>query len=652
MMQRDRPKNIRQAMPAMQRILQRFWPQIRQQRPLLMIAGIGLVTEVFARLLAPWPLKLIFDYILLPEAHSAELDWPILRSLSPQWLLIVLSIAIVATAALRAISAYISLVGLSLAASRIITKVRAQLYAHLQRLSLSFHYQAKSGDLLTRITSDIDRLRDVTVNETLPLLINTLTLFCMVGIMFRLDWELALIAMAVLPLFIFSSVRLTYRIRKVARQQRRRESAMAATAAEAIGAIKVVQALSLEGRLERIFSSDNQQSLEDSARTQQLSAGLQRTVEILVAIATAMVLWRGVILVQRGNATPGDLLVFITYLKSAFKPTRQLAKHMAKISKATASGERIVDLLEIVPAVRNKPHAIAAPPFQGNIQFRNVHFAYEPDSGTLTLENISFEAIAGQRIALVGPSGGGKSTLVSLLLRLYDPLAGKILIDGQDIRDYQLNSLRQQISIVLQDSILFGATISENIAYGICHSHRDASGIRPRKLNKELKKELKREPKKELASVSHSEIEQAARLANAHEFIMALPQGYDTLMSERGSTLSGGQRQRIAIARAAIRKAPIVILDEPTVGLDNKSERSVNDALDKLTQNSTTFLITHDLRACRDFDQILYIENGQVLERGTHTQLMHLGKHYAALYQLQSAIARPHPACECQQHQS
>ncbi|MEL6602237.1 MAG: ABC transporter ATP-binding protein [Cyanobacteria bacterium J06614_10] len=641
MLQRDRPKNIRQAVPAMQRILQRFWPQIRQQRSLLTFAGIGLLTEVFARLLAPWPLKLIFDYILIPETHNADLDWPILRSLSPQGLLLVLAIAIVATAGLRAISAYISLVNLSLAASRIITKVRAQLYAHLQRLSLSFHYQTQSGDLLTRITGDIERLRDVTVNETLPLLINTLTLFSMVGIMFWLDWELALIAMAVLPLFIISSTRLTYRIRKVARQQRRRESAMAATAAEAIGAIKVVQALSLESRLERIFSSDNQQSLEDSARTQQLSAGLQRTVEILVAIATAMVLWRGVILVQQGNATPGDLLVFITYLKSAFKPTRQLAKHMAKISKATASGERIVDLLEIVPAVRNKPDAITAPPFQGNIQFRNVHFAYDPDSlpGRLTLENISFQARAGQRIALVGPSGGGKSTLVSLLLRLYDPLAGKILIDGHDIRDYQLNSLRQQISIVLQDSILFGASISENIAYGISHTSSDSTSPRTEIRHGSRSKELK--------PVSQTDIEQAAQLANAHDFIMALPQGYDTLISERGSTLSGGQRQRIAIARAAIRKAPIVILDEPTVGLDRKSERSVNDALTKLTQNSTTFLITHDLRASKDFDQILYIENGRMLEHGTHSQLLAQDQHYAALYHIQSAVAKSRSTCEC-----
>lgn len=605
MIKRKSPKNLQQAVPAMQRIVRQFWPQIRKQSSLLTLAGAGLVAEIFARLLAPWPLKLIFDYILLPDAHNAELDWVLLRNARPDVLLMILAIAVIATAALRAVSAYLSLVGLSLAASRIITEVRSKLYAHLQQLSLSFHYQAKSGDLVTRITSDIDRLRDVTVTATLPLAINTLTLFSMVGVMFWLDWELALISLAVLPLFVLSSLKLTKRIQTVARQQRQRESAMAATAAEAIGAIKVVQALSLESRLERIFASDNRQSLEDSARTQQLSAGLQRTVEILVAIATSLVLWRGVILVQAGSATPGDLLVFITYLKTAFKPTRQLAKQMAQISKATASGERIIDLLDVVPDVRDKRGAIAAPPFRGDIRFRNVCFAYDADK--MILEKVTFHAQAGQRIALVGPSGGGKSTLVSLLLRLYDPLAGQVCIDGRDIRDYKLDSLRGQISIVLQDSVLFGATIRDNIAYGTIKATDEA-------------------------------IEKAARLANAHDFIMDLPQGYDTLMSERGATLSGGQRQRIAIARAAVRQAPIVILDEPTVGLDNKSEKAVNEALRRLTQNSTTFLITHDLRASSDFDQILYVANSHILEHGTHSELMQRGKHYAALYQMQAAV--------------
>ncbi|MEO1392627.1 MAG: ABC transporter ATP-binding protein [Cyanobacteria bacterium J06634_5] len=599
------PKTIQQTLPGLRRIIRRFWPQIRKQKGLLSLATLALVSKVFARLTAPWPLKLIFDFVLVPDAHSAELNWPLLRDLSPNMLLAVLAVAIIVTAALRATSAYVSLVGLSVAASRIMTDVRADLYAHIQRLSLSFHYQSKSGDLITRITSDIDTLRSATVNATLPLIVDTLTLISMVGVMFWIDWELALIGLTVFPLFILSSLKMTKRIKKVSRQQRRRESAMAATVAESIGAIKVVQALSLERRLEKIFASDNRQSLEDTARTQQLSSGLQRTAEILVAIATALVLWRGAIIVQQGTATPGDLLVFITYLKTAFKPTRDLAKEASKISKATASGERIIDLFEMMPEIRNQPGAMTAQSFRGDISFQNVYFAYE--SNRMILENISFVAEAGERIALVGPSGGGKSTLVSLLLRLYDPLLGQVTIDGKDIRDYRLDSLRQQISIVLQDSVLFGTTVRENIAYGT-------------------------------TGASDANIEKAAKLANAHDFIMQLPQGYNTLISERGLTLSGGQRQRIAIARAAVRKARIVILDEPTVGLDNNSEKAVNEALKRLTINSTTFLITHDLRASKDCDQIFYIENGQILERGTHAALMCQGQHYAALYQLQTAI--------------
>lgn len=604
LIKRKRPRSLQAALPSIRRIGQRFSPQIRKQGVLLTFSTIGLFVEVLARLLEPWPLKLIFDNIIVPGASATPRSVPF-SQLDPAVLLLGSAVAIIGVAALQAGAAYISLVGMSLAASRIVTEIRADLYAHLQRLSLSFHYKAKSGDLITRITSDIDRLRDVTVTAAVPLLVNTVTLIGMIGVMFFLDWELALIAIAIFPLFIFSTLKITKRIHSVARQQRQREGVMAATAAEAMGAIKVVQALSLEDMLEELFCRENEKSLEDVAKTQQLSAGLQRTVELLVAVATALVLWRGVHLVMQGSATAGDLLVFINYLKTAYRPTRQLAKHMAMISKATASGERIVDLLDVVPDIRDGRGAIAAPAFRGAVRFQDVCFGYEPDKSIL--KQLNFQIQPGQRVALVGPSGGGKSTLVSLLLRLYDPTSGEILIDGRDLRDYKLASLRRQMSIVLQDSVLFGVSIRDNISYG-CLGATDR------------------------------EITAAAKLANAHDFIMALPDGYDTLLGERGATLSGGQRQRIAIARAAIRQAPIVILDEPTVGLDNENEQAVTEALRRLTKGCTTFLITHDLRAATDADQILYIEQGRLLERGTHTELLRLGQRYAALYRMQAAI--------------
>ena len=281
----------------------------------------------------------------------------------------------------------------------------------------------------------------------------------------------------------------------------------------------------------------------------------------------------------------------------------QVVKHRKKIAKATASGERIINLLEVVPKIKDNRGAITAPRFWGKVEFKNVTFGYEPNRHIL--QNISFTLQPGQKVALVGPEGGGKSTLVSLLLRLYDPLEGQILVDGHNIKKYKLDSLRKQISIVLSDSFLFATTIRENIAYGCI-------------------------------SATEQAIRAAATLADANDFIMSTPDGYHTVLGERGKNISREQRQRIAIARAAVRKAPIVILDEPTTGLDNKSKGAVTEAIDRLTSNSTTFLITQDLRTSEQADQIFYIEKGQILERGTHSELMNLGEHYATLYRLQT----------------
>lgn len=600
-----RPQNLQQSLPSIGRIIRKFAPQIRKQGALIAIAFVALIAETILHLLEPWPLKFIFDNIILTGFKVGSLGIPAIDHLSPVGLLTLLALSLVAIAALRGAAAYISTVGMALAATAVMTDIRGNLYSHLQRLSLAFHSKAKTGDLIARVTYDVERLREVTVVAVLPLLTNVLTLIGMLGVMFWLNWELALIAISAFPLFILSTVRMTKQIQGVARKQRKREGAMAATAAEAMGAIKVVQALSLQGMLEKAFSGHNQKSLKEGAQAQKLSAGLERTVEVLVAIATAAVLWRGVQLVLAKAVTPGDLLIFITYLKIAFKPMRQLAKYTGQIAKATASGERIVDLLDTIPDIRDLRGAMDAPPFKGEVKFENVTFAYESES--IILRNLNFEVKPGQQVALVGASGGGKSSLVSLLLRLYDPLEGRILIDGHDLREYKVDSLRQQISIVLQDSVLFAVSIRDNIAYGSL-------------------------------GASEQEIVAAARLANADDFIMALPEGYDTIVGERGATLSGGQRQRIAIARAAVRQAPIVILDEPTTGLDNENERAVNEALERLTSDRTTFVISHDLQASVRADLILYIEGGKILERGSHSELMRLAGRYATLYRMQSVM--------------
>jgi len=309
-----------------------------------------------------------------------------------------------------------------------------------------------------------------------------------------------------------------------------------------------------------------------------------------------------------GELTPGDLLVFLAYLKNAFRPIQDFAKYTGRLGKASAAGERILDLLERVPDVRDRPDAVKAPVFIGEVRFQNVSFAYE--HGRSVLEGIDLSAKAGQFVALVGPSGGGKTTLAGLILRLYDPVEGSVLLDGQDIRQFTLESLRAQISVVLQDNLLFAASVRENIA---CSS----------------------------PGASMEQVEAAACLANAHEFIAALPEGYNTQLGERGVTISQGQRQRIAIARAAIRKTPILILDEPTAALDKKNERAVLEALARLNRGRTTFLITHNFQQATGADLIIYIEAGRVLERGTHEELLHANGAYAATYRLQAHATQP-----------
>lgn len=600
--------SLKTTLPSLWQLIRCFWPLLRQHKSLIGLASVAMVAEIGLRLLAPWPLKLIFDQVIVvsPNTMAANPSW--LSSLTPTMLLTLAALSVIGIAGLRAVASYGNKIGLALVGNRVLTQVRSDLYQHLQTLSLSFHTQAKSGDLITRLISDIGRLQEVAITAILPLFVHLFTLVGMVALMLWLNWQLAFVALGVFPLFLLTTVRLTSRIRTVAREQRQREGAMAATAAEAIGAIKVVQALSLEETLQDAFSSQNQKSLKEGVRGKRLSAKMERTVDVIVAIGTAMVLWFGARQVLDGRLTPGDLLVFIAYLKSAFKPMQDMAKYTGRIAKATASGERIVTILETVPEVQDHPDAIAAPPLQGHVSFEAVQFGY--DATTPVLDKLTLTIEPGQQIALVGPSGAGKSTLVSLLLRLYDPTAGQIRIDGYDIQDYTLASLRQQIGIVLQDSVLFGVSVRDNIAYG--------------RLN-----------------ATDEEIVAAAKLANAHDFIEALPQGYNTELGERGATLSGGQRQRIAIARAAIRQAPIIILDEPTTGLDQENEQIVLDALARLTQNRTTFIIAHNLQSVKQADLILYLEDGQLLEQGTYSELIARQGRFAAMQARQAILENP-----------
>ena len=596
---------ITQAVPGLWRLLRAFWPDVRQQWLLLIVSGIALLAEVGLRVLEPWPLKIVFDDVLIPAQQTQATASSGLAGLDPTWLLTAAAGVLVAVAGLRAVAAYWSTVSLAILGSRVMTQVRNRLYCHLQRLSLDYHSQARSGDLIVRVSSDASRLQEILLTAALPLVVSLLTLVGMVSVMAWLDFKLTLLALLTFPLFGLAANRLSRRIRRASLQQRQQEGAVAATAAESLAAIKLVQALSLEAAFAGVFAQQNHRSLAESVETKRLAAHLERTVDVLIALGTALVLWYGARLVIQDALSPGDVLVFLTYLKNAFKPVQNFAKYTGRLAKAAASGDRILNVLDQTPKVCDLAHARPAPILKGTVSLQNLHFAYAPNQAVLKGINLTVQP--GQQVALVGPSGSGKSTLTSLLLRLYDPTAGRVMLDGSDIRDYTLESLRPQMSVVLQDSLLFAATIRDNIAYGV-------------------------------AGVSDPEIEAAARLANAHDFIMALPNGYETVVGERGGTLSGGQRQRIAIARAAIRRTPILILDEPTTGLDNASEQAVAEALRRLAQHRTTFLITHDLHLAIQADQIVYLEQGQIIEQGTHTELMARNGAYATLFQMQAVV--------------
>jgi ATP-binding cassette subfamily B protein len=477
---------------------------------------------------------------------------------------------------------------MTLAASRFACAVRARMFEHLQSLSLAFHQRARSGDLITRFTHDVERLRDAASLSVVPLVANMLIVTTVLGVMFWVNVELACWSVVFLPILFFSSLRSSKRIQGLVREQRRRDGEVASVAAESIAAIKSVQALSLMRVLQDVFRKSNDGSLTTGARTQRAAARLERLVEVLMAVATAVILWRGVHLVVEGVITAGTLLLFMSYLAQLVVPLRQSAKSMTRLSRALASSERIAEILVARPTVVQRHDATVLKPFRELIRFEHVSFRY--DRTGWALSDLNFAIRAGERVAFVGMSGAGKSTILSLLLRLYDPHEGRILIDGVDIREVTLDSLRGQMGTVLQESILFGVSLRENIRYG-------------------------------LPSASDNEIVVASRLANAHEFVATLPQGYDSIVGERGAALSGGQRQRIALARALIRQAPLLLLDEPTTGLDAQSQREVLDALERSRPGVTTVMVTHDLRSVRGFDQIYCMENGFIVEHGTHEVL-------------------------------
>ena len=540
-----------------------------------------------ADLLRPWPLKLIVDNILLgkslpPSLRSFEHFFTGQKVLTT----IVVASVLIVLSAVKGFSVYAQTSITSRIGYRIAHALRRELFSHLQRLSLAFHKRSRSGELLTKVTSDTNSVRDAFSEFALTLVTETLTLVGMIVVMFAMNVELSLVVLSTFPVLTIISVYRFRRIRDSARKVRKAEGNLAARVSETLQAIMLVKAFGRERYETERFETESSETLNESIRTARLEAASSRAADIVNAVGTFAVLVFGSLQALRGHITPGSLLVFVAYMNSLYVPIRTLAKLSAKLSRAFVSAGRISETLGIEPEREDSPGAIGATALRGNIGFRNVSFDY--GTGKPVLRNISFDIAAGQKVALIGRSGAGKSTIISLLLRLYEIEDGAVLIDGINVKDYQRESLRQQIAIVMQDSVMFGASVRENIAYGKIDATSD-------------------------------EIIRAAKAANAHEFISKLEDGYDTVIGERGGTLSGGQRQRIAIARAFVRNAPILVLDEPMTGLDIESEAAVREALQRLMHGKTCLAITHDLASAATADRVLILENGRMhrTERGS-----------------------------------
>jgi len=570
----------------------------------LVFAFLAVIGETAADVLEPWPVTIVVDSVLQGKKAPAALSG-FINSVFGTNTTAILEFALAAVlliAIVGGISAYVEKYLTTSVSQWVAHDMRLLLYQRIQRLSLAEHGKSRAGDLITRVTKDIDAVQDFIDTALLGIVVNIATLVGMVGIMLYVNWRFTLIGLSVAPplgLFVYFYSR---RIKEASRGVKKKESELMSGVAEVLTSIQVVQVFAREDYEDRRFSSESRQNVEAGLEARSIKAKLSPIVDVFVAVGTCLVLGYGVVLVQRGELTTGVLIVFLMYLKKTYKPLKDLSKMANTLSKASVSFDRVQEVIGVESQIHDSPTAVAAPAFTGLVEFDNITFGYEKDRDIL--KNVSLRVEPGQVAAIVGPSGMGKSTIASLVPRFFDPSEGAVKIDGHDIREFTLKSLRDQISFVLQDSLLFRGTIWENLCYG----KPDADPM---------------------ATI------EAAQQANAHDFIMALPQGYGTMVAERGTTLSGGQRRRIAIARAIVRNTPILILDEPTTGLDAASEYTVTEALERLMKGRTCIVVAHHLDTIRRADIILVVKDASVVERGTHDELIARRGVYYDLYELQ-----------------
>jgi ABC-type multidrug transport system fused ATPase/permease subunit len=580
----------------------RFRHELAKHWSKLLLAIACALGYTAMRLAEPWPLKFVFDNVLVDQPLVTPFPSVNAWIGGDRMRVLMLAVgAVLVFALLRGIFYYFQSVLTTRVGQEVVTSIRQQLFAHVQRLSLRFHNASGTGDLLMRFTGDINNLRQLLAATLLSLITETIILIGFVTVMFVMNWRLALLAVVTMPTILILLVFYSSRIRTAARKQRRREGELASRLHETLSSMHIVQMFTREREEEARLRNLNRRSLKAGLKATRLEGQLNQGVEISVAVGMALTIWVGANQVIQGRLTPGELLVFVTYMQSFYRPMRRLSRVAERASKASSCVDRITEVLDQEPDIRDG--TFRAGRLHGAIRFDQVDFTYGDDDATL--RDLDLAIKPGQTVAVIGQSGAGKSTLVSLLPRLYDVTGGTLSIDGRDVRGYTLKSLRENVSVVPQDGALFGGTIRDNIAYG----NPDASD---------------------------DDIMAAARDAQIHDHITRLPKGYDTVVSERGVSLSGGQRQRLAIARALVKDAPIVILDEPTTGLDAESEGLVMAAFDRLLAGRTAIVIAHRLETIRRADTIVVLEGGRILDQGTHDELMARGGRYGDLFAMQS----------------
>ena len=559
-------------------------------KPYLHILSIALLCTMLAaagNLYLPWIFRDMIDKVLNAKDY---------------YMLNVISASIVVIFLLRGIFLYGQNYLMSYVGQHVIIDIRSEVFRKLQRVSMSFYDKNKTGTIMSYVTNDVNALQGAMVDNTIELVTEGIILIGSVCAMIYLDWKLTLFTILTFPVVLYFMNYFGKKIRRSGGQIQEATADITSVLQESVSSARVVKSFVREQYEIERFERENEANLKANLKNAKYMATLTPTIEFVAALGVTLILWYGGNNVIAGETTAGSLVAFLAYAVNISNPIKRITRVSGNIQKALAAAQRVFDVLDLREEVRDLPDAKALPAVTGNVSFEHVTFSY--NTGDEILHDLSFTAKPGQAIGLVGPSGAGKSTVASLLPRFYDCDAGTIRIDGTDIRHVTLDSLRNQVGIVPQETILFNGSVYDNILYGRLDATKE-------------------------------EIEAAAKAANAHDFIMELPEGYNTMLGDRGVNISGGQRQRIAIARAILKDPRILILDEATSALDTESERVVQEALNRLMVGRTSIIIAHRLSTIKNADRILVLDKGKLVEDGTHEELMAKNGLYAHLYQIQ-----------------